>query len=95
MLHADMNLITSAYLILPVILLSINHLKPNELEEDAVTLESFPEYSLPVGEGVDFYYRRLQEEMECGTDFNTDAPRHASDSANHTSLQKSIMPMKN
>ena len=40
------------------------YIKSDQLTEDAIRMEDFPEFKLNRGQGIDYYYKRLSEELE-------------------------------
>lgn len=40
------------------------YIKSEQLTEDAIRMEDFPEFELNRGQGIDYYYKRLSEELE-------------------------------
>lgn len=40
------------------------YIKSEQLTEDAIRMEDFPEFKLNRGQGIDYYYKRLSEELE-------------------------------
>jgi len=40
------------------------YIKSEQLTEDAIRMEDFPEFKLNRGQGIDYYYKRLAEELE-------------------------------
>ncbi|WP_052599810.1 VWA-like domain-containing protein [Aureispira sp. CCB-QB1] len=67
------------------------YIRSDQLTEDAIRMEDFPEFKLNRGQGIDYYYKRLSEELQdmqqdggsgCGDDDEEDSAQSDDKAAN-------------